>query len=275
MIECSSEDISAAVDAFHRDGACCVRGLFTEWIDVIAGGIQRNLLAPGPLASNLVTSGETGGFFDDYCNWTRIPEFQRIVYESPAARMAALFMRSTTAQFFHDHVLVKEPGTQKSTPWHCDLPYYFTEGNLTLSFWIPVDPVTTATLRLVAGSHRWARPVRPVRWLDSSDFYATDEGYLPVPDPDRNPDLHVLEWEMAPGDAVLFDYRTVHGARGNETPTRRRVLSLRWVGDDVRFIERCGRTSPAFVGHGMREGQRLREDWFPVVWPGSRDAGVS
>lgn len=73
-----------------------------------------------------------------------------------------------------------------------------------------------------------------MRWLDSSDFYGSDANYLPVPDPERDPGIKVLEWQMEPGDAVIFDYRTVHGARGNQTTTGRRVLSLRWVGDDVR-----------------------------------------
>jgi ectoine hydroxylase-related dioxygenase (phytanoyl-CoA dioxygenase family) len=262
-------DFSNAIDAFERDGAACLRGAFAGWVDVIAEGIERNLREPGPLASNLIQAGQTGGFLDDYCNWQRIPEFTRMVLESPAARLAAQFMRSETAQFFHEHVLVKEPGTQKPTPWHSDLPYYFVNGRQTISFWIPADPVNTATLRLVAGSHRWERDVRPVRWLDSSDFYGRDEGYLAPPDPDRDPSLRVLEWQMEPGDAVVFDFRTVHGARGNNSSTRRRVLSLRWVGDDVRFVERPGRTSPPFTGHGMVPGQRLREDWFPVVWPSS------
>jgi ectoine hydroxylase-related dioxygenase (phytanoyl-CoA dioxygenase family) len=73
---------------------------------------------------------------------------------------------------------------------------------------------------------------------------------------------------MEPGDAVLFDFRTAHGARGNPTPTRRRALSLRWVGDDAHYVERPGRTSPPYPGHDMQAGQRLREDWFPVIWPG-------
>ena len=77
---------------------------------------------------------------------------------------------------------------------------------------------------------------------------------------------------------VLFDFRTAHGAGGNPASSRRRVLSLRWVGDDARYAERPGRTSPPFPGHGMLAGQRLREDWFPVVWnvraqPALPDAG--
>ena len=70
-------------------------------------------------------------------------------------------MRSATAQIFHDHVLVKEPGTPKPTPWHQDAPYYFVEGGQTVSLWCPLDPVREASLRLIAGSHRWDKMVRP------------------------------------------------------------------------------------------------------------------
>jgi ectoine hydroxylase-related dioxygenase (phytanoyl-CoA dioxygenase family) len=73
---------------------------------------------------------------------------------------------------------------------------------------------------------------------------------------------------MEPGDAILFDFRTAHGARGNPTAARRRALSLRWVGDDAYYVERPGRTSPPYHGHGMQPGQKLREDWFPVVFQG-------
>lgn len=255
------------VAAFRRDGAVCLRGAFRDWVGVIADGIERNLREPGTYAAQSVRPGEPGSFFDDYCNWERIPEFVDVVRNSPAAEIAAKAMGSGTAQFFHDHVLIKEPGTQKTTPWHQDGPYYFVDGMQTVSFWIPIDPVTDATLRVIAGSHRWDKWVLPVRWLDDGNFYAEPGDYLPVPDPDRESGHRVLEWPLEPGDAVLFDFRTVHGARGNPTSARRRALSLRWVGDDARYVARPGRTSPPFPGHGMEPGQRLREDWFPVVWP--------
>lgn len=255
------------IETFHRDGAVCVRGLFRDWVDVIADGIERNMREPGTYAAENLKPGQSGRFFDDYCNWTRIPEFDRVVRDSPAAQAAAELMRSQSAQFFHDHILIKEPGTSKPTPWHQDSPYYFVEGEQTVSFWIPIDPVKDATLRLIAGSHRWSKPVLPVRWLTDEKFYADEGDYLPVPDPDADPSLKTLEWQMEPGDMVAFDYRTVHGARGNETLNRRRVLSLRWVGDDARYVERPGRTSPPYPGHNMSAGQKLREDLFPVVWP--------
>jgi len=253
------------ISDFRRDGVVKVEGLFADWVDQMAAGVARNLANPSEYASeNSVTEGR---FFDDYCNWTRIPEFEKIIRQSPAAELAATIMQSGTAQFYHDHVLVKDAGTPTPTPWHQDGPYYFVEGEQTVSMWMPLDPVIDASLRFIAGSHKWDRMVRPVSWADDSNFYEGDQDWIPVPDPDKNPaDMKVLEWSMKPGDAVLFDYRTVHGARGNFSDITRRALSLRWLGDDARYIERPGRTSPPFPGHGMTTGQRLREDWFPVIW---------
>jgi ectoine hydroxylase-related dioxygenase (phytanoyl-CoA dioxygenase family) len=276
------------VEAFQRDGAVLVKGVFCDWMDVAAAGIERNLTHPGEYASeNGVSSMEStlneGRFFDDYCNWPHIPEFGQLVHESPAAELAARAMQSQSAQFFHDHVLVKEPHTPKPTPWHADMPYYFVEGDQTVSMWLPMEHVEESTLRFIAGSHKWPNMVRPVSWADDSDFYDqsnTDEGKLakmeealewsPVPDPDSDTSKsdRVLEWAMEPGDVVLFHFRTAHAARGNFSDKRRRALSLRWVGDDARYLERPGRTSPPYPGHNMLAGQKLREDWFPVIsWP--------
>ncbi len=260
----------ACREAYARLGAVCLRGVFADWIDTLRAGVERNLAEPGPYFADNVAAGGNGRFWDDYCNWQRIPEFRRMITESGAARLAAGVMGSASAQFFHDHVLVKEPHTGKPTPWHQDAPYYFVDGTHTVSFWLPLDPVSdNETLRLVAGSHHWPKLLLPVRWLDDADFYGAErEQYMTLPDlDDPGSNETILEWEMQPGDAVLFHFRSVHGARGNLQARRRRAFSMRWVGDDARYVERPGRTSPPFPGHDMTDGQKLREDWFPVLWP--------
>lgn len=254
------------IRTYQRDGVVLVRGLFADHVDTLRAGIERNMAAPGPYASENLKEGDKGRFFDDYCNWQRIPEFREVIDASPVAQVAAELMGSRSAQIFHDHVLVKEPGTAKPTPWHQDGPYYFVEGHQTVSFWCPVDPVAEATLRCVPGSHLWEKPVLPTRWLSEADFYPDPDAYMPVPDPDAE-GMAIAEWPMRPGDAVAFSYGILHGARGNESVARRRAFSLRLVGDDARYVTRPGPTSPPFPGHGMRPGERLREDWFPVVWP--------
>ncbi|MGR3760319.1 phytanoyl-CoA dioxygenase family protein [Roseobacteraceae bacterium NS-SX3] len=254
----------ADIDQYQRDGVVLIRGLFKDQVELLRKGVAANIADPGPYASNNEKAGETGRFFDDYCNWTRIPEFRQAIEASPAAEVAADLMQSHRVQMFHDHVLVKEPGTSMATPWHQDGPYYFVEGQQTISFWSPLDPVREASLRCVAGSHRWEKEVLPTRWVSEEDFFPDEGQYMPVPDPDAE-GMTVLEWEMEPGDAVAFNYRTLHGARGNTSCTRRRAFSLRLVGDDARYVERPGRTSPPYPGHGMQPGERLREDWFPVL----------
>lgn len=253
------------IDTFQRDGVVLVKGLFKDHVDTIRTGIERNMAEPGPYGAENLKVGEGGRFFDDYCNWTRISEFEQVIRTSPAAEVAADLMSSDKVQVFHDHVLVKEPGTSKPTPWHQDGPYYFVDGIQNVSFWSPMDAVTGASLRCVAGSHAWEKPVLPTRWLAETSFYPSDDEYMAVPDPDAE-GMDIREWEMEPGDAVAFNYGTLHGARGNTTDQRRRAFSLRLVGDDARYVERAGPTSPPFPGHGMVPGQVLREDWFPVIY---------
>ena len=78
--------------------------------------------------------------------------------------------------------------------------------------------------------------------------------------------MRILEYAMEPGDAIAFHFGILHGARGNLSKIRRRAFSLRLLGDDARFTERPGPTSPPFPGHNMQEGDRLRQDWFPILF---------
>ena len=250
------------VENYRRDGCVLVKGLWANWVDTIAQGIDQNMDEPGPYAAENLLPGEGGRFFDDYCNWQRIPAFEKIARDSDVADVAATLMGSDSAQLFHDHVLVKEPGTSKQTPWHQDSPYYFVEGEQTISFG---HPSILSQMRHSAGcgQPQVAQACHANALAEKDSFYPNEEDYMPVPDPDAE-GMRVLEWAMEPGDAVAFDYRVLHGARGIPALSAR-AFSLRLVGDDARYVERPGRTSPPFPGHDMEAGQRLREDWFPVL----------
>ena len=277
---------SSQIEAYQQNGCVLVKNVLTKKeLELIGKGVEKNLQFPSQYASeNAVKKGE-GRFFDDYCNWQRIDEFKEIIYHSKVGKLAALAMQSKTSQFFHDHVLIKEPYTMKLTPWHADMPYYFLEGFQTVSLWIPLDPVDKkSSLKFIAGSHLWDKMIRPVSWADDSDFYDdsnsynnvninNDEEYEPVPsnefifdEHNNNKKHNILSWSMDPGDVLLFHFKTAHGANGNLTNKRRRALSLRFVGDDVVYITRPGRTSPPFPGHNMIDGQQLRFDWFPIIY---------
>ncbi len=153
---------SAAVEAFRRDGAVCIRGAFPgEAIALVESAIEQNLAEPSERALVASRPEDPGRFFEDFCNWQRLPEIERVVRSSRAAAIAGALMGAEKVRFYHDHVLVKEPGTTQRTPWHQDQPYYNVAGTQTCSMWLPVDPVSRAsTLEFVAGSHLgpWLMP---------------------------------------------------------------------------------------------------------------------
>ena len=234
------------IEQFAKDGVIVLRGLFADWVEPLRDGVEALMAAPSPRERSYRPADGSARFFQDLCNWQRIDQFRDFVMTSPAGEAAAALMRSRTGRFFHDHVLVKEPGTSIVTPWHQDQPYYCTEGEQSVSFWVPLDPVPEATsLQCVAGSHLWGRTHKPKRF-DGSDLYENDDRE-PMPDIDDNRENYrILSWTLQPGDAVAFDFRIVHGAAANTgQSTRRRAFSARWVGDDALFVDRQGKGLPA------------------------------
>jgi len=258
------------VEEFERDGVTVIRNVFGEWIETLRRGVERNLAEPGPYVKGYTPEGGSGKFFGDYCNWQRFAEYEDFVRNSPAAAIAGQLMQSRHARFFHEHVLVKEPGTLERTPWHHDQPYYGIDAGKSCSLWIPLDSVPEdVCVEFVAGSHRWGRQFLP-RMFSGEDYIRADEDHEPIPDFDNHrDDYDIRTFAVEPGDAVAFHFLTVHGAPPNlSTKRRRRVFSARWVGDDATYAVRSGRTSPPFpelVGR-LEHGDPLDVPEFPLIW---------
>lgn len=252
---------------FWRDGAVRVRGAFgPEWVALAAEAIEANLADLSPYAKR-ASAAEDGAFVEDFCNWQRIPALERFVRASPAACIASELLGVERVRLYHDHVLVKEPGTTQRTPWHQDLPYYNVDGRQNISMWFPVDPVPVeSTLRFVRGSHLgpW---YMPRSFLDGQAKWFADGSLAELPAIDDDPErFAVLEWALEPGDAVFFHMLTLHSA-GGAGVGRRRVLSVRFLGDDMVHAPRRWATSPPFPGleDELPAGARMDHAMFPFV----------
>lgn len=258
------------VDAFARDGVVCVRGVFDPAeVGRAERAIEEVLRRPGELALTASRPEDPGRFVEDFRRWTDVPDIADLALHSRVPAIAAALLRSPRVRLYHDHVLVKEGGTAQRTPWHQDQPYYNVDGR-GVSAWIPVDPVPLAgSLELLAGSH--AGP-----WLMPRTFMTGEARWFPegslaeLPDVEADRSAHdIRAFDLQPGDAVFFDFLTVHGAPGFPFPGRRRVLSLRYLSDDARHAPRRWRTSPPFEGLAdeLPAGAELDHPLFPVVWP--------
>jgi ectoine hydroxylase-related dioxygenase (phytanoyl-CoA dioxygenase family) len=263
----ADEDAAAA---FARDGVVCVRQvLSTDEVTAAADAIDAVLAGAGPLRQVASGADDPGAFVEDFCRWQEIPQIERLARHSRVPAVAAALMATPELRFYHDHVLVKEAATTQRTPWHQDQPYYDVDGH-GVSAWIAVDPVPEGgSLELLAGSHRgpWLMPrtflTKEARWFP--------EGSLAeLPDIDADPGaFDVRRFALQPGDAIFFDFMTVHGAPGFPYRSRRRVLSLRYLAADIRHAPRPWRTSPPFDGleASLPAGAAMDHPLFPVVWP--------
>ena len=254
------------IDDFARDGAVLLKGAFTEFVEGARDAIEQNMKSPSWRERTYHPDDGSQAFFQDYVVWNQFDGYRNLVTNSPMAEMAAQLMQSKTARIFHDHILVKEPGNSIVTPWHQDQPYYLCEGEQCVSFWVPLDDVPRErTIEYVKGSHQWGKTFKPQRF-DGTDLYENDNrDSVPDMDTARN-EFDILGWDMKAGDAVAFHFRTLHGAPANHSPARRRVISLRWVGDDALFADRKGPTSPAFPDLDFQAGQPFEADEFPIIY---------
>ncbi len=255
------------IEDFSNDGAVLCRGFFLDWLDPLRIGVDKLIQNPSVRERSYVPNDGSAPFFQDLVNWNRIPEFRDFVFKSRLGYYAAKLMKSNKSRLFHDHVLVKEPGSSIVTPWHQDKPYYCVDGNQSVSFWIALDDISKeGCLECIAGSHLSNILHKPKRF-NGNDLYENDNS-KEVPDINSNrKDYEILSWDIKAGDAVAFDFRTLHGASENINKiNRRRVFSARIVGDDAFFVDKQGKGSPPFESIKLKTGDKLTGREFPVIY---------
>ena len=268
----------STIDTYRDEGVAILRGVVTESeLESLRAGIDAVVARPSTRAKVASSEDDPGFFLEDFCTWRDRPEFGDFLRTTRLPAIAAELMGSERVVMYHDHVLVKEPRTRQRTPWHQDQPYYDVEGMQNVSFWIPVDPVSIdSSLELVAGTHvgPW---LMPRSFLDQQAKWFPEGTLADLPDVDaRRNEFTIRSWSLEPGDAIAFHMLTVHGAPGVAGDARRRVFSLRVLGDDMVYAPRDWVCSPDFGAvispndDTRRAGEPLTGDWFPELWPRHR-----
>ncbi len=249
---------------YKEDGVILIKEVFLPWIEKLKIGFEKVLKNPGPHARENVIEKDKGSFFEDYCNWQRINEFKEFIENSPAAEIVAQSTNSKNIKIFHEHIFSKDPGTSKETPWHQDLPYYCIDGNDTGSFWIPLNNVSKDnSLKVLKGSHNLPKLIRPTKWSNNQSWYKNNNNFMDIPEIKED---KIFNTEMKIGDAILFNFKVLHSTSGNSDNKSRKAFSVRFIGDDVTYKDRHGETSPPFDGINLKTGDKMRNDWFPIVW---------
>lgn len=123
------------------------------------------------------------------------------------------------------NLFYKRPLEGPATPWHRDGAYWPIRPLATTSVWIAIsDSVReNGCLRFIAGSHA-AREL--------GEHYESKEAGLVIPGtlaPGSFDEAAATDVEMAPGQIVLFDCFTIHGAQSNRGTRHRAGYALRFM----------------------------------------------
>ncbi|MBY0279047.1 phytanoyl-CoA dioxygenase family protein [Candidatus Binatia bacterium] len=277
------------VETFWRDGVVCLRGVLpADWTERLALAVEDVIAASdGTDLSAMASAIDAGGgavlrdapatgtaagaprgrFFAGTDHWRKHQTFRAFALESPLPRIVAELLRSRRVTLYEDSLLVKEPGTSERTAFHQDMAYFHVTGRQVCTTWCPLDDVTldSGAVQYVRGSHLWQTEFKPNLFVSTAPIPGT-EGET-VPDVAADPDRYDLVWfETGPGDVVVHHARTIHGAPGNASATRRRrAISVRYCGDDARFHRRPGAPLKPWQ-EAAREGDVLGSDDDPVAY---------
>jgi ectoine hydroxylase-related dioxygenase (phytanoyl-CoA dioxygenase family) len=260
------------VATFWADGVVLLRGILpTEWLEALAAPLEETIakgeaVDMGSLAPT--ASSEAPAFRAGVDHWRHDPTFRAFATASPLGDIAAALLRSRQVWLWEDSVLVKEAGSPFETRFHADAGYFHVAGWQVCTMWVPLDPATprSGVVRWVRGSH-----------LDPSDYrpnlFVTDEP-IPgtvgevVPDVLGDPELseRLISFEVEPGDVTVHHARTLHGAPANTSEIRRRAVSVRYCGDDARYLHRPGLPGRPGLDE-VADGDPLGPPWCPLAWP--------
>jgi ectoine hydroxylase-related dioxygenase (phytanoyl-CoA dioxygenase family) len=248
------------IAAFNRDGVICLRGLYSTNTVAMLADVLDDVAAAHPPLAGMGTSGAT-------YEWMTRDDVRDFALFGPTARPVRQALQAERLRFFFDQEFIKEKNLAEPTPWHHDYTFWPIQGNQIASVWTAMEPVTaeTSALEFVAGSHRWQSLFQAIG-LGGKDVSSIPRE--PIPDIEANRGKYeIVSWDLEPGDALLFHALTLHGARGNSSAQRkRRAITTRWIGDDVRFVSNDGLPIITW-DHGLKDGDPARGPLFPQVLP--------
>jgi ectoine hydroxylase-related dioxygenase (phytanoyl-CoA dioxygenase family) len=242
-----------SIDQFQRDGVVALRGaLDAEWLEVLEEVVPS--LVEGASESLAKRDEGTPASYSRVGMWRTSEPFARFLFRSAIGNLAATFMRSSAARLYEDLLIYKSTGGDGTTPWHRDAPFWPLSGEQLCTVWMSLDGVGrgAGALRFVSGSQH----------DDDEQAKARDGLFADRSEIDES---RIVTFEAEPGDLVVFHPRLLHTVESTVTTTPRRTVTLRFMGDDIRWRERKAYFHSWMADCGLVTGDPLDHPWFPLV----------
>jgi ectoine hydroxylase-related dioxygenase (phytanoyl-CoA dioxygenase family) len=248
------------------DGVALIPNLIKgDDLSLVKNAIQFARNYPSPFGRE-IKNGESI-FFHDFWTYRRNKSVGKILgLDDFKYTLSKILLDINELRFFHDHILYKTPGAD-ATPWHHDRPYYLVDGPDNFSIWITPDLVKEDnSLAFICGSHVIPNEYTPVSFEDKN-VMGNFDSLLEL----RDSDISLLSqrgikiFRMSPGDAVIFNNKTLHRSLASSSSAIRTALSLRFVTKNSWLTKKFVNAAPPFHKMGMsyEEGDKCSDKWFP------------
>lgn len=261
------------IETYARDGAVCLRQVFDQdWIQMLE-----------PIARRVIVDNEDVGLLPTIPGRYMarcIPEYRKLIFESPLGEVAGKVLQSKEIRFFFDEFFGKPPKSDAKTIWHCDRMGWPVTGQMVPSLWMPLTPIVRAnSLEVLAGTQ--SQDVKYWLFSPNARQMIKPDDRAPHPECDHlrdDPNYEFLSWDMDPGDLLLIHPWALHYSSGNPTEDYRIAVSVRVFGDDIRWRPRPDCVNTAGVSFDeMLAGERPAGSHFPLLWSedGRRDGDAN
>lgn len=217
--------------------------------------------------------GKSVGFLFNL--WRTDPAFRAVAFESTLAGWASQLIGATAVRLLEDNALFKEPGKGGTLRWHQDYSYWPLAQPNALTAWIALDDVDVdnGAMQMAKGSHLRGEYLPAV--------FGTGATYLRELRPSSmgaigDPIAEGMETQvisMKAGEVSFHHSLTWHSSGPNSSARPRRAHVIRYVADGTIWLG-GRRYSFNYTDEelGLRPGDRMGGDYFPLVPTGSRAA---
>jgi ectoine hydroxylase-related dioxygenase (phytanoyl-CoA dioxygenase family) len=161
--------------------------------------------------------------------WTRSERVRELAFSKRLARIAGELMGTSGTRMWHDQALYKEP-SGGFTPWHVDQQYWPMASPMSVTAWIPLQPVPIemGPLCFGRGSHR--------KHI-GRDLEISAESEQQIRDAVKRERIVEVQEPFELGDVSFHLGWTLHRAGPNTTDTPRRVFTIIYMDSEMRLAK--------------------------------------
>jgi ectoine hydroxylase-related dioxygenase (phytanoyl-CoA dioxygenase family) len=161
--------------------------------------------------------------------WTRSDPARELAFSKRLAGIAGRLMGTRGIRMWHDQALYKESGGG-FTPWHVDQQYWPMASSMSITAWIPLQPVPIemGPLCFGRGSHR--------KHI-GRDLEISAESEQQIREAVKREKIVEVQEPFALGDVSYHLGWTLHRAGPNSTDTPRRVFTIIYMDSEMRLAK--------------------------------------